>query len=332
MNPQDQAALEWAHANPKDPRAINIQAKIWATQNPEDPRSDKIMEQLSKKTSTPPTQTPGSPPPTPPQPTQPNPYEVASVQQTKSDEKVAIDKKQHVMDLIHKPIEEGGTAISPETVNQMGANTLLPGIGSKMAQGMGALGRIGIGSLMGATQGAVNSPTSPLAGAAAGGIAGIGGSTLLEGAQGILGGVKGMAGNLSTAMQIHKADPELYNAARSKIEDAMTTLGNPGPAENQGGAEYLRNMTSKPITSLTTNNPDKRMLINALGDESGTNLADYAKSLRSAKKTASNPIKSGIPQTIKMGVAGAADSLSSGSGIANDPRTLSALLSALTNK
>lgn len=41
------AALEWAQANPEDPRAQHIQAKVWAAKNPGDPRSQQILDRLS---------------------------------------------------------------------------------------------------------------------------------------------------------------------------------------------------------------------------------------------------------------------------------------------
>lgn len=339
MSTQDQAAQQWAQANPKDPRSQHILAKAWANQNPEDPRSAQILDKITQANSTPPPQPENNTPPQSPNPAQnsppkvqdpqPNPFNVSTTQQQSEDKQQQLDRYKKMIDT---PIEQGGTAVSPQTVNQIGAQSLLPGMGSQLAQGMGGLGRIGIGSAIGATQGAVNSPSSPLAGAAAGGIAGAVGSSALEGLQSLLGGMKGAASNISTAMQIHKADPDLLNAAKAKIQEASEALSNPGPGQNQGGADYLSNKLKSPVTALTSNNFDKRATINDLGEQSGTDLADYAKQLRSAKKTANNPIKSGIGQTLKMGVAGAADSLSSGPGIANDPRTLSAILSALTNK
>lgn len=345
MNSQDQAAQEWAQANPKDPRAQNVLAKIWANNNPEDPRSAQILDKISKANSTP----PESPQPennTPAQSTnapvapqsqtssagqtpQPNPFNVSDAQQQADDKQAKFDKLKKMM---NTPIEQGGGQISPQTVNQMGSQMLLPGMGAKLAQGAGFLGRIGIGSLMGATQGAVNSPESPIAGAAAGGIAGGVGSTALEGLQGLLGSIKGAAGNISMAHQIHKADPDLLNAAKAKISEASDALSNPGPSQNQGGADYLKSKLNTPVSSLTSGAFEDRANINDLGKQSGTDLADYAAKLRAAKSTSENPIKSGVGQTIKMGLSGVVKSASSAPGIANDPRTLSAILSLLTNK
>lgn len=40
-------ALAWANANPTDPRAKQIHAKIWAMANPQDPRSAQILQKIS---------------------------------------------------------------------------------------------------------------------------------------------------------------------------------------------------------------------------------------------------------------------------------------------
>lgn len=320
MNPQDQAAQEWAKANPKDPRSQHILAKIWANQNPEDPRAAKVLENISQANSTPPEQAPPQAPP------QPNPFDVANAQDA---QQKASGKPNPTRDDPEFKKFVSDTAVTPDQVNMMGANALLPGMGSKLASGMGSLGKLGIGTMMGATQGAANSPSSPEQGAVAGGIAGAGGSMILGGLQRLLGGIKGAAGNVGTAMQIHKADPDLYQAAKGKIEDAMSALSNPGPSQNQGGADYLSKLTQKPITSLTAPNVDKRAMINSLGSESGTDLASYAKQLRLAKQTSSNPVKSGIVNTVKAGINGASNA---GSGQVNDPTTLAVILNMMQSQ
>lgn len=355
MTQQDQDALTWAKANPHDPRSIHIQAKTWANDHPEDPRSAQILDRISKANSTPPdspqpgnntppqptNQSAGNPPsasqpqagqqsaaPAPQGPPPPNPFDVANTQQQASQDDEHA-KTRALVKQIMKPTSEGGMTFTSDDINQMASNLIAPGMAGIAAKGMGLAGRLGIGSLLGAAQGFSSSPTNHLGGAAAGGVVGAVGSTALEGLQSILGGIKGAAGNIGTAMQIHKADPDLYQAARSKIEDAMSSLGNPGPSQNQGGEEYLRQMTSKPITNLTTPNVDKRAMINGLGAESGTDLADYAKTLRMAKQTASNPLKSGLMNTVKAGFKGATNV---GSSQVNDPGTLSTILNMIQSQ
>lgn len=44
-------ALAWAKANPDDPRAADIVAKVWAEKNPNDPRSEEILKKLEFKNS-----------------------------------------------------------------------------------------------------------------------------------------------------------------------------------------------------------------------------------------------------------------------------------------
>lgn len=330
----DDQAEKWANENPKDPRSEHVLMKVYANRHPEDPRSALIHSAVSRAMSTPPEGAENSLPqspqvPAPQGPPPPNPFNVANKQQADTDKQT---QEEHLKHLINDPASQGGMAITGDDVNKMAATAILPGMASKLPMAASALGRVGIGMMTGATQGAVNSPGDALGGAAAGGIAGGVGGSILEGVSGLLGGIKGAASNVSTAMRLKQGDPTLFNEARDKIEQARTALGNPGPTLNEGGSEYLRQMTNRPVTGLTTSNFDKKALINGLGDQAGTDLADYAKQLTMAKKTASNPIKSGIGQTAKAGLSGAANSASSPAGTANDPRTLSAILSLLTNK
>lgn len=203
----DDQAEKWANDNPHDPRSEHVLMKVYASRHPEDPRSALILSAVSKAMSTPPDQNK-------PQAPQPNAFNIANTQQTAQDA-----QHQHIKDLINQD-----STVTGDDVNQMAAQTILPGMGAKLAQGAGALGRIGVGVLSGATQGAVNSPTDKLSGAAAGGIAGGVGGTILEGISGLLGGIKGAAGNLMRAKQLTEGSPELQQEARGMMRQAADKL------------------------------------------------------------------------------------------------------------
>lgn len=47
MPDQHDQAVEWAQANPNDPRSQDIQAKAWANKNPQDPRAVEILQRFS---------------------------------------------------------------------------------------------------------------------------------------------------------------------------------------------------------------------------------------------------------------------------------------------
>lgn len=428
----DKDALDWANANPKDPRSQNIKAKVWANQNPDDPRSIQILDRISKANST---------PPDAPQAPQPNSFNVANTQQT------AVDSQnQHLRDLINKPYAEGGMAITGDDVNKMAATAILPGMASKLPMAASALGRIGIGAMTGATQGAVNSPSDPVSGAAAGGIAGGVGGSILEGISGLLGGIKGALGNLSMAKQLSDGSPELQQQARGMMRQAADKLSPIGGAPSQAlnevptsapiqaatpgmkydpfakasfkgsamasslqkaqvpinVAQYMgknpevdailqsemakanpdgkqvagltisgdtlntiqqklaqsgvsdpsakalaplgdpdslrqasflnRRAQSNPVSTLSNDNFDNRATLKDISNKSGVDLSGYASQLASAAKTADSPIKQGAIQTAKQGIKGVGKSVSGPAGAVNDPRTLSAILSLLTNK
>lgn len=247
----DKDALDWANANPKDPRSQNIKAKVWANQNPDDPRSIQILDKISKANSTPPEAenapqqaSQGQPPAPPPQP---NAFNVANNQQT------AIESQtQHVKDLINKPYAEGGMALNGQDVNQMASNMILPGMAAKLPMAASALGRLGIGAMTGATQGAVNSPGDAVGGAAAGGIAGGVGGSILEGIAGLLGGIKGAAGNLTRAKQLSDGSPQLQQEARGMMRQAADKLA-PGATSSPSQAlnELPSNSSSAPVQAAT---------------------------------------------------------------------------------
>lgn len=366
---RDQEALAWAHANPGDPRSKNIQAKVWANANPDDPRSIKIMDQLSKGSSTPPA--PSG-----------NPFNVADTQQKLSDMsdkqiKVSGDGSIQTSDPELNKFSQA-IKVTPDTVNQMAANSVLPGMAGTLAKGAGALTRLGIGAGIGAGQGVANTQGGDNLSKATGGAAlGLVGAGAMEGIQSLLGGIGGAAGNVKRAMQYSNADPALQTEARNKMVETVSNLNktqvpvnlshvmgtNPGidalilkrlkesgqqvgtianldgktmsdigklsPVLGNTASSTLERQSNNPITALTSSNVDQRARINSASQAAGTNLSGYAKDLIAAKNTAESPIKSGIATTLKQGVKGAASSLSDGPGAANDPRSLSTILNLL---
>lgn len=425
----DKDALDWANANPKDPRSQNIKAKVWANQNPDDPRSIQILDRITKSNST---------PPDAPQAPQPNSFNVANAQQA-----AQTSQLDHIKTLINKPYAEGGMALNGDDINQMAATAILPGMAAEVPNALGAAGRIGIGAMTGAAQGAVNSPTDRVGGAAAGGIAGGVLGSSLEALQGLLGGIKGAAGNLTRAKQLSDGSPQLQQEARGMMRQAADKLApatdsTPSQALNElpssasaGGmkydpfakssfkgsamasalqksqvpinvAQYMgknpevdailqaemakaspdghqvaglnvsgstlntiqqklaqtgtvdpsakalsglgdadtlrqasflnRRAQSSPVSTLSNDNFDNRATLKDISNKSGVDLSGYASQLASAAKTANSPIKQGLYQTAKQGVKGMGKAVSGPAGAVNDPRTLSAILSLLTNK
>lgn len=131
-----------------------------------------------------------------------------------------------------------------------------------------------------------------------------------------------------------KAGGDMLDAANS----ARNTLHSISPDVDQAfndihnaysGQAALNKMSDKPLTALTSKNLDQKANISALGEQSGTDIADLANQLRSAKKVSNHPV-TGTPQLVKQGIKGAANSLTgSDTGVANNPTGLSAILSLL---
>lgn len=267
MTEQDQQALDWSKANPNDPRSKNIQAKLWAKSNPEDPRASQILDRLSAQSTQVPT----------PDPAKGNPFDVAGTQQAAS-KQVSQDPKDPLSDpQIKKTWEFLKQGMSPEQVNKIGANALLPGMGAEMASGAGALSRLGIGTAMGATQGAMKPDGDSSLNALGGAATGLLGGSALEGLGSAIGGLKG-------------ASQGLINGTKDAIKEAM----------------------------------EKALQV---GNSKGT--GEFIKNALAAKTTTLGAIPKITAQTAIQGAKGAAQSLSDPSTLANDPRTLSAILNAV---
>lgn len=321
MNDQDQQAMAWAKANPSDPRSKHIQAKIWANSNPDDPRAAQVLDQLSKVNSTLP-------------PIQGNPYNVSITQDKPSNKAQGVIDKMANMNndtFFNKDPElakfKKDTDVTGDTVNQIGANLLLPGMAGVASKGAGVLGRLGIGALVGGTQGAVrpdgDSTSNALQGAAMGTLVGSG----IESLRGLLGGLKGAAGNVSKAYQLSKGSPEIQKQVVDSMDRAMSSLEDEG---NFNQYKYLQGKSNSPITAVTSTNPDDRARLQTISSISGEPLADMGNDLNAALKTAKSPLTKGPVQTFKQGVKGAASTvLSPSDSIMTDPRTLAAILNLL---
>lgn len=310
MTTQDQQALDWAKANPTDPRAKHIQAKVWANENPTDPRSSQVLDQVSKAQASMP-----SP--------QGNAFNV-SVTQDKDANAEAEAKKLNDADLAKF---KNDIQITPDTVNQIGANSLLPGAAGLLTKGMGALGRIGVGAMMGATQGAVkpggDTSANALGGAAIGTLAG----ASMEGLRGLMGGLKGAASNVSRAYQLSQGSPEIQSEAAKNLQGAKEGLDYLG---NGKLSDYLSSKSDSPISALTSNNPDDLAKLKSISDITGHDLMGMGSDLKSAVQTADAPLTKGVKQTLKQGAKGALSTITQpASGPLSDPRTLSAILNLI---
>lgn len=332
------AATTWAMQNPQDPRSQDIVAKAWASSHMDDPRSSDILSRLNSRYTK-----DSKAPVTPDQQIehQVNPYDIATTQSVANKN----NPFEHDPELA-KLNDQMTQATSPEGVNQIGANMLLPSAGAVLAKGVGALGRIGIGAGIGVAQHS-GSMEDMATGAIAGGGLGAG----LEGLQSLLGAGSRIGSVVSKASQLKAGSPDLQDQASSQIEKAMQglrgaasptdaqtyakqrtsflpSLDASGAGVDQPGLDYLQKLTKNPISSLTTSNVDKRANLNRLADASDSDLGDFADQLRSALKLSKGPI-TGSPQLVKQGLKGASSTISGPSGAINDPRTLSSILGLL---
>lgn len=345
-NPQDQAALEWAKANPKDPRSQAIQAKIWASNNPDDPRSSQIMDKLSKKDTTPPSQAP-----------QPNPFDVAQTQDKTVEQEtgdsplktflkgaaqafagsVAGTVKAGTLGNVDlsKPLKLNNIGQGAESASDaLGSVAMGGAMGSTLPSSTNALGRIGIGSLAGGTIGGLSKPSSPIGGrlngaaegALAGGLLGTG----LEAGNAVASGLGRAASVANKALGMSQGNPELQDQARQGLRQGMSALF----SNHDNGMGYqeikkIRQLSTQPLSSLTSSNPDKTAMINTLSQAGDGQLSDLADQLRSAKKINDSPMIKGPTQLLKQGLKGAGKSMSGPSGALNDPQVLSALLNSI---
>lgn len=312
MNEHDKA-LEWANANPGDPRSQHIQAKAWAIKNPDDPRSTDILKKLSSQTYEKPE----------------NKWQTANVIEAK--EKSFSDNineavKSKIDQLYAKPeMKDFKDKIDNADFGKAAANVLLPqaGMASKLAGS--ALGRIGLGSLTGATLNR-ESPENAVSGALIGGALGIGG----EAASALGSGLGRAADTAKKALQFKSGSPSLQQEAQSKIDSTIQELSK--DVNQSDLVKFLGSASNRPLTRLSSSNPDARASLNSAGEKSGTDIADYASQLRSAKQISDHPL-TGTPTALALeGLKGATSSLGKEAGISNSPATLSALLELISNK
>lgn len=122
--------------------------------------------------------------------------------------------------------------------------------------------------------------------------------------------------------------------AQSGVSDpSAKALAPLGDADSLRQASFLnRRAQSSPVSTLSNDNFDNRATLKDISNKSGVDLSGYASQLASAAKTVDSPIKQGAIQTAKQGLKGVSKSVSGPAGAVNDPRTLSAILSLLTNK
>lgn len=241
-----QAALQWAQANPKDPRAQDIMAKAWAAQNPDDPRSEQVMAHVNSKYAAPPqnaAEQPGA-----------NPYAISTTQDAQQKQQ---DQSSEAMQFVKKAIGAGAGMIAgvakgatldnvdvphllgfdkdPNTttgfnigdlVGKTGVGAL---VGSFLPEAGGALGRIASGATAGGVIGGAEAPQdgstraqNALQGAAVGGALGTG----LEGLQSLLKGTGRAITTGKQAMQLSSGSPELQDQARSAVNDTTNALNN----------------------------------------------------------------------------------------------------------
>lgn len=122
-------------------------------------------------------------------------------------------------------------------------------------------------------------------------------------------------------------------AQTGTADPSAKALSGLGDDDTLRQASFLnRRAQSSPVSTLSNDNFDNRATLKDISNKSGVDLSGYASQLASAAKTANSPIKQGLYQTAKQGVKGMGKAVSGPAGAVNDPRTLSAILSLLTNK